>query len=280
MSTSTYIYIFGEDEITIWGLTGRERLARMLKPYAHLKFTDDAEKIPVSAQALFLNANFLFDARVLKALLEQDKKVALYNDEGCPAAILTDGSYAPQLLRNLNNNKDHNYKFALLTIPRIGLRDLKIDVQQNLKKKDPPYILPVSLENKPLLEKELFSGSYKGVTDFVTKWVWPLPAYWATHYCVRRGWQPNHVTYASVVFAVLAGVAFWYGLFGTGLLMGWFFHGTINMILRMLLLVGVIAVIVLGVYLWQKSSGSNSSSGVVSDIPEANWRDIDPSGRK
>ncbi|WP_374565767.1 CDP-alcohol phosphatidyltransferase family protein [Nitrosomonas sp.] len=222
MPTSTYIYIFGEDEITIWGLTGRERLARMLKPYPHLKFTGDAEKIPVSAQALFLNTNFLFDARVLKALLEQDKKVALYNDEGCPAAILTDGSYAPQLLRNLNNNKDHNYKFALLTIPRIGLKDLKIDVQQNLKKKDPPYILPVSLKNKPLLEKELFSGSYKGVTDFVTKWVWPLPAYWATHICVRRGWQPNHVTYASVVFAVLAGVAFWYGLFGIGLFMGWF----------------------------------------------------------
>ena len=79
------------------------------------------------------------------------------------------------------------------------------------------------------------------------------------------------------------GIPFYYWFLSglvLGLLMGWFFHGTINMILRMLLLVGVIAVIVLGVYLWQKSSGSNRSSGVVSDIPEANWRDIDPSGRK
>ncbi len=78
------------------------------------------------------------------------------------------------------------------------------------------------------------------------------------------------------------GIPFYYWFLSglvLGLLMGWFFHGTINMILRMLLLVGVIAVFVLGVYLWQKSSNSNTSSGA-SDIPEGNWRDIDPSGRK
>lgn len=222
MSTSTHIYIFGESEITIWGLTGRERLQRMLQAHEHIKLNDDVEKIPASATALFLNSNFLFDARVLAALLGLDKKIALYNDEGCPAAIRADGNQASQILRNLNNNKSQNYKFVLLTIPRIGLQDLKIDFQQNLKKKDPPYILPVSEANRPLLEQELFSGSYKGVTDLVTKWLWPLPAFWVTHYCVRQGWQPNHVTYLSIVLAILAGLAFWGGFFGIGLLMGWF----------------------------------------------------------
>lgn len=222
MSTSTYIYMFGESETKIWGLTGRERLQRMLKAKEHITLIDDVEKIPASATVLFLNANFLFDARVLTALLDIDKKIALYSDDNCPAAIRTDGSQSPQLFRNLNDNKSQNYKFVLLTIPRIGLQDLKIDFQQNLKKKDPPYILPISEANRPLLEKELFSGSYKGVTDLVTKWLWPLPAYWSTHYCVRHGWQPNHVTYLSVVFALLAGIAFWFGFFGMGLLMGWF----------------------------------------------------------
>ncbi|PSJ18614.1 CDP-alcohol phosphatidyltransferase family protein [Nitrosomonas supralitoralis] len=222
MSTSTYIHIFGDSKITIWGLTGQERLQRMLKTHEHITLVDDVEKIPASANALFLNANFLFDARVLAALLRLDQRIALYNEEGCPAAIRADGNYAPRLLRNLNNNKSQNYKFALLTLPRISLKDLKIDFQQNLKKKDPPYILPVSEENRSLLEKELFSGSYKGVTDLVTKWVWPLPAYWATHYCVHQGWQPNHVTYLSIVLAILTGLAFWSGFFGIGLLMGWF----------------------------------------------------------
>ena len=211
MSTSTYIYIFGEIATKIWGLTGRERLQRMLQTKERIKLVDDVEKIPLSAAVLFLNGNFLFDARVLTALLGMDKRIALYSDDNCPAAIRTDGNQASRLLRNLNNNKSQNYKFVLLTIPRVSLKDLKIDFQQNLKKKDPPYILPISEDNRRLLEKELFSGSYKGVTDLVTKWVWPLPAFWATHYCVRRGWQPNHVTYLSIVFAVLTGLAFWAG---------------------------------------------------------------------
>lgn len=222
MPTSTYIYIFGESEITIWGLTGQVRLQRMLQTHEHIKLVDDVEKIPASATALFLNSNFLFDARVLTALLGLDKRIALYDDEGCPAAIRTDGNLAPRILRNLNNNKSQNYKFVLLTIPRIGLKDLKIDFQQNLKKKDPPYLLPVSEANRRLLEKELFSGSYKGVTDLVTKWLWPLPAFWVTHYCVRQDWQPNHVTYLSIVLAILTGLAFWGGFFGIGLFMGWF----------------------------------------------------------
>lgn len=221
MPTSTYIYIFGESETRVWGLTGRERLQRMLKTKKQITLTEDVERIPVSAAVLFLNANFLFDARVLNALLGMDKKIALYSNENCPAAIRTDGNQASRLLRNLNNNKSQNYKFVLLTAPRIGLKDLKIDVQQNLKKKDPPYLLPISEANRRLLEKELFFGSYKGVTDLVTKWLWPVPAFWVTHYCVRRGWQPNHVTYLSVVFAMMAGIAFWFGFFGIGLLMGW-----------------------------------------------------------
>ncbi|MCE7913213.1 MAG: CDP-alcohol phosphatidyltransferase family protein [Nitrosomonas sp. PRO4] len=222
MSTSTYIYIFGDNETKIWGLTGRERLQRMLKAYDQIELIEQVGSIPARASILFLNANFLFDTRVLTALFSFDKKIALYSEENCPAAIRTDGNQAPQVLRNLNSNKSQNYKFVLLTISRIKLKDLKIDFQQNLKKKDPPYILPISENNRALLENELFSGSYKGVTDLVTKWIWPIPAFWATHYCVRRGWKPNHVTYLSVVLAILAGLAFWAGFFGIGLLMGWF----------------------------------------------------------
>lgn len=79
------------------------------------------------------------------------------------------------------------------------------------------------------------------------------------------------------------GVPFYYWFLSglaLGLLMGWFFHGTINMILRLGLLFGIVAVVILGVYLWQKASSSKSSSGFKSDIPEGNWHDIDPSGRK
>lgn len=72
-----------------------------------------------------------------------------------------------------------------------------------------------------MLESELFTRSYKGVTDLVTKWLWPVPAFWTVRFCVRFGLRPNHVTLLSLVFAVLAGVAFWHGHYGVGLVMGW-----------------------------------------------------------
>ena len=127
MPTTTYIYLFGDGEPKIWGLTGQERLRRMFNAQTNVTFIDNVDKIPSGAATLFLNANFLFDGRVLNALLGLDKKVALYSVDGCPAAIRSDGDYAQQLLRNLDKDKDHNYKFALLTISRIRLDDLQID---------------------------------------------------------------------------------------------------------------------------------------------------------
>ncbi|HET9660265.1 MAG TPA: hypothetical protein VFP05_08035 [Thermomicrobiales bacterium] len=72
---------------------------------------------------------------------------------------------------------------------------------------------------------------------------------------------------------------FFAGLF-VGILTGWFFHGTINFIFRLVLLVGVIAVIGLIIYLWQRGPRSDSTGTGASDIPEGTWRNIDPSGRK
>ncbi len=221
-TSTTYIYIFGENTTKVWGLNGRERLQRMIKANDQVSLIENTKEIPPNELVLFLSANHLFDPRVLSALIDRQEKLSLYSSDNMPAAIRTNGLQALPLLKDLASEAKDYDKHALFALPRYSLEDLNIDFQQNLKKKDPPYVLPITPENSKLLEKELFSGSYKGVTDLVTKWLWPLPAFWSTHFCVRHGWQPNHVTYLSVVFAVLAGVAFWYGFFAIGLLMGWF----------------------------------------------------------
>lgn len=223
MSTSTtYIYIFGENATKVWGLNGRERLQRMINANEQVTLIENTKEIPPNDLVLFLSANHLFDTRVLTALIEKNEKMTFYSSENAPAAIRTNGLQALALLKELASPGKAYDKHTLSALPLIRLKDLNIDFQQSLKKKDPPFVLPITPENCKLLEQELFSGSYKGVTDLVTKWVWPVPAYWSTDFCVRNGWQPNHVTYLSVVFAVLAGVAFWYGYFFIGLLAGWF----------------------------------------------------------
>ncbi|MCB1936372.1 MAG: CDP-alcohol phosphatidyltransferase family protein [Nitrosomonas sp.] len=216
----TYIYLTGKSEVKIWGLTGRERLQRMIMSIENARLVEKIDNLPENASLLIVNADYLFDIRVLNALLSIKNQMALYSHDNQLAAMRVSRDQGSRFLQLFERqNKDN---ILITALPRYTLDDLKIDFQQNLKKKDPPYILRITEKNHKLLEKELFSGSYKGVTDLVTKWIWPFPAFWCTHLCVRYGWKPNHVTWLSVLFAVLAGVAFWYGYFGVGLVMGWF----------------------------------------------------------
>ncbi len=80
---------------------------------------------------------------------------------------------------------------------------------------------PGHAERRAALERLTFSGAYKGVTDLVTKWLWPVPAQWVTRGCVRIGMTPNQVTAASLVLVIVAGVLFARGEFGWGLVAGW-----------------------------------------------------------
>jgi phosphatidylglycerophosphate synthase len=98
---------------------------------------------------------------------------------------------------------------------------LAVSFQARLLKFDPPFALPVTGQNRRELERRLFAWSYKGVTDLVTKWAWPLPARWAVGQCVRLGIRPNQVTAVSLALVVLAGLLFARGHFGWGLLAGW-----------------------------------------------------------
>jgi phosphatidylglycerophosphate synthase len=104
---------------------------------------------------------------------------------------------------------------------RVTLEDLSGSFSNELRKADHPYVLPIREDNRTLLEQHLFSGSYKGVTDFVTKFWWPAPAQWATRGCALWGISPNQVTSVSLALVILAGILFSQGYFGLGLVLGW-----------------------------------------------------------
>ena len=64
-------------------------------------------------------------------------------------------------------------------------------------------------------------GTYKGATDVVTKYVWPVPAFHATRFLASIGISPNFVT---LIGAVLVFVVFWLfldGHYGWGLSGAW-----------------------------------------------------------
>ncbi len=56
MPAVIYVHIVGDSETTIWGLTGRERLQRMLRPFKQVSLVANPDQIPAHALALFLRA--------------------------------------------------------------------------------------------------------------------------------------------------------------------------------------------------------------------------------
>jgi phosphatidylglycerophosphate synthase len=219
MSAVTYIHIVGDSETNIWGLSGRERLQRMLKSFARIRLVDHPEQIPVRGSALFLRADHLFDSRVLASLIDAQTNLVLSADKGQSVGVRV---IDVDVHRALADFMDGGKGEVLSALPLYSLKDLNLlDLRQNLKKRDSPYLYPIRTDNRLTLEADLFNRSYKGVTDLVTKWLWPLPAFWVVRFCVRFGLQPNQITLLSLVFAVAAGIAFWHSHYGLGLMLGW-----------------------------------------------------------
>jgi phosphatidylglycerophosphate synthase len=90
-----------------------------------------------------------------------------------------------------------------------------------LRKREPPWAFAARADLVPEIERHLFAASYKGLTDLVTRWVWPRPAAAATRWCAERGMRPNTVTLWSWVLAIAAFWLFARGSFGPGLLCAW-----------------------------------------------------------
>ena len=99
--------------------------------------------------------------------------------------------------------------------------ELSSSYNNALRKRESPYLLRLTEADLLTIERRMFAGSYKGVTDLVTKYVWPEPAMAVTKWCAVNRITPNQVTWASLALVFAAFALFWNGYFGLGLLAAW-----------------------------------------------------------
>jgi phosphatidylglycerophosphate synthase len=92
---------------------------------------------------------------------------------------------------------------------------------RKLRRRD--TLLVRNLEESPrgLIERELFETVYKGVTDLVTKHVWPMPAFWATKACARLGIGPNLVTIVGIILVAAVALLWLDARILPGLALAW-----------------------------------------------------------
>lgn len=217
-------YVLQAPELRLWGLSPAERLRRSLQRAGVDSVRGEHDPWPEDGRVLLLRGDYVYDDAVIAGLAAADPGVLLElpnNADGghgriVAAHVAADAAAgAAERLRGAPGGDEVN-----------GLRHLRpADVaathNQGLRKRAEPYVLPLSRESLPAVERRMFAGAYKGVTDLVTKWLWPAPARWATRQAARLGMHPNVVTAAAFVLTVLAFYWFLEGRLGLGLVAAW-----------------------------------------------------------
>jgi phosphatidylglycerophosphate synthase len=217
---TVYSHIIDDSPVQIWGLTSRQRILRVLHSAGVTDIVDDIASLPENSSVILLRGDYLFDDRVIKYMVDSQDVLLQVLDGPTPviAAARVSSNLAGQAADVLDGTVGAG---SLPEVNTETLETLSISFQQRLLKFEPPFVLLITAENQRDLESRLFTWSYKGVTDLVTKWAWPRPAQWVVGRCVRLGLQPNHVTVAGLLLVVMAGLFFVRGWYGWGLLAGW-----------------------------------------------------------
>jgi phosphatidylglycerophosphate synthase len=200
--------IVGQSPLRVWSLASEERLARQLRRAGATAAAATAERV------VLLRADWVYDEPLVKGLAQQADACSLWAEGSCVAAAVPPARVAEAagLLAQGHAPTD---------LPQLSPEQVAGSFNRDLKKREPPFLLPLKQENLAAIEARVFSGSYKGVTDFVTLYLWPRPARAFTRVCANAGITPNMVTSTGLVLVLAAMWAFWHGHYGWGLLAAW-----------------------------------------------------------
>lgn len=210
----TAAFVLADSPTHLWGLSSRERLRRQVAQIHALVWIDDLAELAPGQPVLLINAGYLFELRTLKALLSHPDHVLLCATDGQPAAaLLVDGDRDASLAYLYGGSTAS----PLATIASTQLQNF----DARLRRSEPPLLEPISAVNRERLEATLYGNAYKGITDLVTKWLWPRPAMLGVRLCTRLGLSPNMVTGFGLLLMLAASVLFIHGHYAWGLLLGW-----------------------------------------------------------
>jgi phosphatidylglycerophosphate synthase len=213
--------IVGRCEERLWGRSPAERLKRQFAQAGVNGVVSHDEARRHDGPAILVRADAVLD-QPLVAIVVQKPNLALIGqgpDSAAPvAAHVADARAIDAATRLLAGEQ------GAVAPPGLDLRvpaDLGAAFWKGLRKRETPYALIVAPDNRSAVEWRMFMGTYKGATDFITKHVWPWPAFHATRWLAASGVTPNWVTLVAAVLTVAAFWLFLNGTFATGLVAAW-----------------------------------------------------------
>lgn len=211
--------IIGDNPVRLWGMRSEERLRRQLvrNDVTTVRNWDgDGRGKP----QVLLRSDFVFDEVLVRDLIQKPETILVDAASGEPVAAHCAAEDAVACAAMLEASRivpaDLAGRFQIVTPA-----ELSSSYNHRLRKKEKPFLLRLTPEALPAIEKRMFAGSYKGVTDVITKYVWPLPARHVTKWCALAGLSPNMVTSIGAVLMLLALYLFAQGQYLPGLAAAW-----------------------------------------------------------
>lgn len=215
--------------VKVWGLSIVERLRRALcaagVPRDRISIGPASEVSARARTLLIVRSDYVYDERLIHALVAAEDTVlvasrTLSGHEEAVAAHVK-RSRSAEALRVLGGEVPLGTITQDVGLRCVGPAEIASAYIPSLRRTAVPYLVPARPENLAEIESHIFKASYKGVTDLVTKWIWPLPARAVTRYLARAGVHPNVVTLLSWVLVAATAMLLIYGHFGLGLAAAW-----------------------------------------------------------
>ena len=198
----------GTNAVRLWGLTMPERVARI----ARAARLPQGEAGSVPRPRILANAAFAFDPPWLHHVVAQ------------PGYILTVGG-VPVLAHARDSDAAAGIRDAMLEarvtpLPAVAYEDGPTIENKALRKRETPFVMALTPATVRSIERASYFGAYKGVTDLLTKYLWPEWALVLTRISARLGITPNQITIIGAAACVAATFAFAWGHYWLGMALG------------------------------------------------------------
>ena len=215
----------GDAEPTVWSLTVEERLQRGLvrAGITRIGRIEPHEPAPAATgPCIVVRDDVFYDERVLEGLLGAQDVVlhhALSPSGPEPVAAACRPELLPEAVATVRSGDAR----AQAGLQPASVLDLASAYDRSLRKQHLPWVYAARGQSMDFVEveNELFAASYKGITDLVTKWVFPRPARATVRVLARWGVRPNTVTSCSYLLAAAVTWLFAEGWLATGLVFAW-----------------------------------------------------------
>ena len=216
----TIACILDGEAVRVWHEASDARLKRALAQQGITRFLTQEELTDFTGGIILMRPDIVIDLPALTALMDSPGVVLLSSqlDTGIPVAAHVAADHALMAATILASG---DCSMLPVGMRAVTSEELASTYWQALRKREIPYVMAVSQPEIRAAEWRMFMGTYKGATDFVTKWLWPRPAFYVTQICAKFGITPNQVTSLSLVLVFAAFYWFYKGDWMLGLISAW-----------------------------------------------------------